>query len=125
MNVFPATQNKLMQYLVDKTMNYGNNVLLTTHSPYILTSLNNLMYAYQIGQLYKEKVNEIIEEKYWINFKEVSAYLLKFDSSQKGVVEEIILDKEGLIKAEKIDGVSAILNSDFNAIMDIELNVEK
>ena len=125
MNLFPATQNKLMQYLVDKTINYGNNMLLTTHSPYILTSLNNLMYAYQIGQLHKEKVNKVIEEKYWINSKEVSAYLLKYDGVQKGVIQENILDKEGLIKAEKIDGVSAILNSDFNAIMDIELNIEK
>jgi hypothetical protein len=83
------------------------------------------MYAYQIGQLHKEKVNKVIEEKYWINSKEVSAYLLKYDGVQKGVIQENILDKEGLIKAEKIDGVSAILNSDFNAIMDIELNIEK
>ena len=125
LNLFPNAQQKLMQYLVDSVINYKNSILLTTHSPYILSSLNNLMYSYQIGQLHKEKVNEVIEEKYWINPKDVSAYLLKYDGTQKGVVHEDILDKDGMIKADKIDGVSAILNSDFNAIMDIELNIKK
>lgn len=125
LNLFPVAQNKLIQYLVEKTMSYGNSILLTTHSPYILTSLNNLMYAYQVGQKHKEKINEVIEEKYWINPVEVSAYLLRYDDDVKGIVQENILDKEGLIKAEKIDNVSTILNTDFNAIMDIELNIQK
>ena len=36
LNLFPSAQKELMQYLVDKTMNYGNTMLLTTHSPYVL-----------------------------------------------------------------------------------------
>ena len=83
------------------------------------------MYAYQVGQKHKEKINEVIEEKYWINLVEVSAYLLRYDDDVKGIVQENILDKEGLIKAEKSDNVSTILNTDFNAIMDIELNIQK
>ena len=33
------------------------------------------------------------------------------------------IDSEGLIKAEKIDSVSSMLNKDFNSLMDIELKV--
>jgi len=95
-------------------------MLLTTHSPYILTSLNNLMYAYQIGKDNVSKVERIVERRYWVNPEDVSAYMLL----PNGTCESII-DSEGLIKAEKIDSVSAILNEDFNAIMDIEINDTK
>jgi len=36
---------------------------------------------------------------------------------------ENIIDSEGLIRAEKIDSVSSMLNKDFNSLMDIELKV--
>ena len=120
LNLFPIAQNKLMQYLVEKNVNYGNSILVTTHSPYILTSLNNLMYAYQIGQNHEDEIKKIIDRKYWISPDDVSAYMLL----SNGECESII-DKEGLIKAEKIDSVSAILNKDFNKLMDIELNIKE
>lgn len=62
LNLFPATQQKLMQYLVNNTILYKNHLLLTTHSPYVLTSLNNLMYAYRVGQLQNDEANRIIEK---------------------------------------------------------------
>ncbi|MEP6951882.1 MAG: AAA family ATPase [Ginsengibacter sp.] len=118
-NLFPTAQDKLMQYLVDKTMNYGNSILVTTHSPYILTSLNNMMYAFQVGETRDKKTENILPKKYWLNPNEVSVYMML----PNGKCESII-DKEGLIKAEKIDSISTILNRDFNAIMDIELNIK-
>lgn len=124
-SLFPSAQNNLVKFIANEFNTYNGFFFITTHSPYILTSLNNLIYAYQIGQKDKDKVNEIIEERYWINPTDISAYLLKYDLEANGVIQEDLLDKEGLIKAEKIDSVSAILNSDFNAIMDIELNIQK
>ena len=136
LNCFPDTQNKILKYLLSKNKVswfvhnseissveealFKNQLFITTHSPYILTSLNNLMYAYQIGKNHKSEVEKIVERKYWINPSDVSAYMLL----PNGKCEKII-DSEGLIKAEKIDGVSTILNKDFNAIMDIEINVTK
>ncbi len=120
LNLFPSAQKELMHYLVDKTMNYGNMMLLTTHSPYVLTTLNNLIYAYQTGQINKEKVNEIIEEKYWLNPDEVSVY--QFLSN--GYCENIVAD-DRLIKADKIDVVSRKINESFDALLDIELSTEK
>lgn len=120
LNLFPLSQDKLVRFLVDKCVNNNISMLLTTHSPYILTSLNNLMYAYQIGKDNMSKVERIVERRYWVNPEDVSAYMLL----PNGTCESII-DSEGLIKAEKIDSVSAILNEDFNAIMDIEINDTK
>ncbi|MEO6230973.1 MAG: AAA family ATPase [Ferruginibacter sp.] len=147
LNCFPETQNKLLKYIiesnkisdilpvfsesddpenpnVDLIENYENELknqlFITTHSPYILTSLNNLMYAYEVGKNEPEEVSKIIDKKYWINPEEVSAYRLLKD----GTCENIIDKEEKLIKAEKIDEVSGFLNEQFDALLKIEL-VEK
>ncbi len=118
LNLFPTAQDKLMQYLVDKTVNYGNTILLTTQSPYIQTSLNNMMYAYQVGQINSEKTSGIIDKKYWINPEEVSAYRLLIDGSAKN-----ILDKELMqIDAGEIDEVSRNINDKWDKLANVEYN---
>ncbi len=124
MSCFPFTQNKLLKHVtanliwsMNNKSSYKNQLLLTTHSPYILTSLNNLMYAYEVGQKEPVEVNEIIDKKYWINPDDVSAYMLLTD----GTCEDIMDREEGMIKAEKIDVVTNILNEQFDALLNIEL----
>lgn len=134
LNLFPKTQKGLVGILVanikekvnlDTQENYLRQLLLTTHSPYILTSLNNLMYAYTVGQKHKENVSKIIPEKYWLNPADVSAYMLVYDEKEGGCIAKNILDeKEGLIDAENIDGVSSIINEEFDKLINIEIGVE-
>jgi len=127
-SLFPATQKEVVSFITDRIFNskdknngynFENSVLITTHSPYILTSLNNLMYAFQIGKEHKEEVAKIIEEKYWVNPKEVSAYQLLADGTSESIIAE-----DGLIMAEKIDLVSSVINSEYDKIQDIELLIE-
>ncbi len=117
LNLFPEIQQKLMKFLVDKTLNYDNTTLLTTHSPYVLTSLNNLMYAYEIGKLNPSEVDKIIQKKYWLNPKDVSVYML----NELGNIEDILDRTENLIHAEKIDSVSTIINKEFDSLIDLEI----
>lgn len=116
LDVFPKTQNKLIHFLIEKAILTDSMLLLTTHSPYTLTSLNNLMYAYQVGQSHPEKVNKITDKKYWINPADVSAYMMKTD----GTCENIIDTEEGMIVAEKIDGVSTEINKVFDELLNID-----
>lgn len=124
LNCFPTTQKKLMEYFISKIkyevtadFDYYCRLIITTHSPYILTSLNNMMYAYQVGQENHKEANGIINKKYWINPDDVSAYMLLPD----GTCEDIIDREENLIRAEKIDGVSGFLNEQFDALLNVEL----
>jgi energy-coupling factor transporter ATP-binding protein EcfA2 len=123
MNSFPHVQNETVKKIIEA--NYyqtKNNTLLTTHSPYILTSLNNLMYAYTVGQNHKEKVSTLIPQEYWLNPDEVSAYMLVYDEKEGGCVEMNIIDEETkLIDSIRIDGVSDMLSDEFNKIMEIGL----
>jgi predicted ATP-dependent endonuclease of OLD family len=114
-NLFPTAQYELIKFFADK-IKYNNGILLTTHSPYILSSLNNLMYAYTVGQNNHEDGNKIIEEKYWVNPDEVSAYQLLTD----GTCVNILDKEERMIEADKIDEVSRIINKEFDDLMNIE-----
>lgn len=118
LNLFPKAQSELVNYLVYGTVNFGNTILLTTHSPYILTSLNNLMYAFEVGKKEPEETNKIIDKKYWINPNDVSAYMLLPD----GTSEDIVDREEGLIKAEKIDGVTNLLNEQFSSMLNLQFS---
>lgn len=122
MNSFPYVQNETVKKIIEANYFQTNNkTLLTTHSPYLLTSLNNLMYAYSVGQNHTEKVSKIIEEKYWLNPEDVSAYMMLTD----GTCEDIMDREEGMIKAEKIDEVSNVLSEQFDELMNIENNFKK
>lgn len=117
LNLFPKTQYNLIKYLLSSFINReGRSIVITTHSPYILTSLNNLMYAYKVGQAHSKDADKIIGKKYWLNPDDVSAYMLL----PNGECEDIFDREEGLIKAEKIDGVSTTINQEFDNLMNIE-----
>ena len=118
LNLFPLAQNELMMYLVNKSKTYNHQMLLTTHSPYILTSLNNLLYAYQIGQEHEDEINKIVDKKYWLNSEEVSAYKLLPDGTAKNIID----DELKQIDAGEIDEVSGELNSIWDKISDIRFS---
>ena len=115
LNLFPTAQYELMKFLVDKTMNYGNQMFLATHSPYILTALNDMILAAQAGVTDAEKTNSVIEEKYWLNSYEVRAYKL-----QNGTCQNILDSETGLIHAEEIDEVSNRINAIYDNLCEIK-----
>jgi predicted ATP-dependent endonuclease of OLD family len=132
LNLFPFTQKKLVEYLVlhnfrkhekqvmselklDIYRNVKNKLLITTHSPYILTAFNNLIYAYSVGRSNFEAVSEIITSKCWIDPSGVAAFLLN-----NGKAEDIFDREENLIKAHKIDEVSTLLNNEFDRLLNID-----
>lgn len=68
-NLFPTTQRDLINYLFNKMNDERDHkLLLTTHSPYILYSINNCLMGYNV----KDKIeidleSEIINKASWIN----------------------------------------------------------
>lgn len=120
-NLYPTTQKELINYLVE-LMNKDkrqHNVFITTHSPYILTSLNNLLYAAEVGKSKRSDVRKIIPVKYWLQFEDVGAWFVK-----NGTVVSIMDNKLKQIKAEKIDEVSNQLNRDYDKLLNLEYEAE-
>ena len=123
LNLFPTAQYKLVQFFIEKINRSKNTLLLTTHSPYILTSLNNLLQAHITGTKKGNlrKVSQLINKKSWVNPNDASAYMLL----PNGKYEDILDKKEGLIKAELIDGVSTTINNEFDELLRIDLRLKK
>lgn len=125
LNLFPKAQKKLMAFFVENINKNGHSFLLPTHSPYMVSALNNLMVAYRIGQKHKEKVSQIIPEQYWINPENVSAYKLVYDENEQGVVANkekgnLILDDLQEISIDYLDGISTEINSIWDKLLQVE-----
>ena len=91
-------------------------LVLTTHSPYVLTSLNNLLKA---GQRYaeadaplKEKLAAVIPETRALRVEHLAAYAL-----DGGEVSDIVDKESGLIDAAASDTVSEILAEQFHQLL--------
>lgn len=119
-NLFPKAQKKLMGFFAESMNQNNHQFLLPTHSPYILSSLNNLMYAYKVANEFNAKVEvkKIIDEKYWVNPNDVEVYFL-----ENGNAKSLIDKKEGLINIDELDSVSEIINKEFDELLHLEIKL--
>ncbi|MBF7044719.1 AAA family ATPase [Campylobacter volucris] len=119
-NLFPTNQMNMAYYLASLRNAKNNpNIMFSTHSPYILTALNNILYA----SIIKAKLNnneqnniyEIINKENIFNHKDFIAYKLENGKSYP------IIDKETmLINAEYIDIASGEIMDDFYKIAELD-----
>lgn len=116
-HLYPVAQ----KYMVDLITlffhsNAHNQLIITTHSPYILTSLNNLLYAHRMAQSNPEATENIIPKELWLDVNRFAAYYMS-----DGKIEPIV-DREDthLIYAERLDDVSAQINETYYQLLDLE-----
>ena len=120
-NLFPKAQYALLKYLEKNRPNdegkidTGSVHIYTTHSPFILSSLNNMLYAYKKGNAASTKVQEeiaqILPKENWISPERFSAYQIV-----DGKAESIFDRESGLIQENIIDQISDDIIEDFRSI---------
>lgn len=113
LNLYPKAQHELIKYLVKNCLFERKNLILTTHSPFVLASINNLLLAFDKGKTKPTEVNKIIKKESWLNPKNFIAYELK-----NGKAKKIMDDKLGQIKENMIDGVSDAFSDEFDKLLD-------
>lgn len=114
-HLFPNAQKLITEY-ISLAKNNGSKILLTTHSPYILGTINNLLYANKISSKVKqEKLEKIIDKKEWIAFDKFAAYYL-----EKGTVNTCTDEEFESINNEVIDDVSDVINEDFDKMISLK-----
>ena len=128
-HIFPEAQSAIMQYLV--SLQYHGKkqraFLFTTHSPYVLTTLNNLAYAGYLEETMKiqkdskkmKSLDKIYLAKERISPGSLSAY--HFDN---GKATDIIDKETGLINAEDLDEISDITSDKFSELIDLNLQCD-
>lgn len=124
-NLYPLAQQKLVYFLSDRCLQHDekkcnrSDLVITTHSPYILTSFNNLLFADLVAQKEENKtaVSKIIPEESRINAENFNAYYVA-----NGTVEQIFNRDTGLISENQLDSAIEEIMFDFNSLMDIYKN---
>ena len=110
LNLFPVSQMQLIKSLVAiSNQNEEDKLIISTHSPYVLATINNLILAKRAGEKYPDKVNAKVNKHLWLNFDDVFAAVV-----QDGKIEELIDKEFGMIQIEQIDSVSRIINEEFD-----------
>ena len=118
-NVFPKTQYQLVQLFswLSSEPDLHFSWVVTTHSPYVLSSFNNLLEAWQVGHVDGERskaVRNVIDEKYWVNPEEFRAY-----SIEDGHLKSIMDEETHLISDNYLDAVSEQIGGEFDELLRI------
>ena len=121
-NLFPEKQKRIAYYLASlQKMRNKPELILSTHSPYILTSINNLLLANQIikqNNKLKDEVVKIIDDKFLLDVEQFEAYLVSDET-----VQSIINKETNLIDAEAIDSASVSSSKEFDSLLEIQLGI--
>ena len=115
-HLFPVSQKHIMSLIALIYNRKSHHFVLTTHSPYILVALNNMILAHDISVNGNEtEVNKIIDKDFHIQFEDVSAYTIN-----NGVVETILDHDARLIGTNIIDSVSDEFNDVFDSLLQLQ-----
>ncbi len=126
LNLFPKAQKGIVDFLVQNCTKNNSTLTINTHSPYVLTALNNLIEAHNTYKELckstseedaKQKVSEVIKSDTFINFDDIGAWYVNPD----GTVKDIKDYETKLIDAELIDSVSDILSDEFDGLLNLQV----
>lgn len=120
-HLFPIAQKQIVELLglISNVSINDIRIIITTHSPYILASFNNLIQASNIDRCIDEKKQKelynIIRKDQMIPIEKINAYSLN-----DGKIKNLISKENELINTNIIDDVSNIISEQFNKLLEME-----
>lgn len=129
-HLFPSAQTALVEMfaqmiLIPKSakQSQGIRTILTTHSPYVLAKINNLIKAGELASKItaerRRDLAKIVSPATWLTSSRVRAYAIH----NRKLID--IKDDHGLINADYIDDVSAETGMEFDQMLELELSIER
>lgn len=125
-NLFPDKQVALLRHILKTVNSDGRTLTITTHSPYLLSALNNSLFAglmiKQYGEGIKEEISKVIDKDCLLTPEDCSVYSLGEAVNGKGFYCKSVVDPEtGMIDSNALDGVSLLLSAEFDKLEDVLL----
>ncbi len=127
-HLFPSAQTALIEMFArmiatpkSSKGSQGIRTILTTHSPYVLAKINNLIKAGTLGARMtperRKDLAKIVPQNVWLHPNRVRAYAIH----NRKLVD--IIDTSGLINADYIDDVSASTGIEFDSMLELEMSL--
>ena len=117
-HIYPSTQKEFVYSLVGMLNGAKKHFcFIATHSPYILTALNNLIQAAETMAESKEKAAKVekrFDKRQTLAYDDVAAFAMK-----DGRIESIMDPDLRLISADALDSASEEIADDFNFLLNV------
>lgn len=120
-HLYPILQKNILDFIIKYINLTGGSVVVTTHSPYILTETNNLYIMGRLGRNEKmrKEIEKIADKWLYIQEKKLNAYKLTYGLT--GTDLQSLIDEEtGELLAEKIDDISKEINETYTKLFYLE-----
>ena len=111
-HLYPSLQSKVVEFISYFANINNSSILITTHSPYILTSVNTLYCAGKViekNSAYSKKVYDIIDSNCEIDPQKVTALKINKDKSILNLINEELQE----LNTEMIDEISDSVNEKY------------
>lgn len=129
-NLFPEKQVELLRFILSIVKSDNRTLTITTHSPYLLSAMNNYLYAGTLVEEYgdniRESVSKVLPESYQLKPGECSVYSLGECINGDGVYCKSLIDEEtGMIDYNTLDGISAMMTNEFDQLEDTFIHMKR
>lgn len=118
-HLFPIAQKDMISLIALMVNATDSQVIITTHSPYILTSSNILLYSEKVENNYRGEEKPVIPRSIRISYHKFAAY--KVENAADSLTS-LMDENSHMISTDYIDKVSEITNNELEHLLDMEIN---
>jgi hypothetical protein len=123
-HLFPKEQKELIERIVAlsrKKTALDTRFFITTHSPYVLNVINNMLKKGSIIKKNEERTDEI-EKKF--DFPSLFAHEVSASFIEKKKGTNMLDSKSGIIFADKIDEIAELIDADTQRLIDFDYELD-
>ncbi|HEX8330148.1 MAG TPA: AAA family ATPase [Hymenobacter sp.] len=124
-HLYPDSQWAIVRLMASvfnlSLVDFSSRLTITTHSPYLLSTFNNLIRAHQLAEQFKNSPQQlkalyrIVPKNQQLALDDFRVYALA-----DGKARSIISAEDGLIVADKLDEVSERISQQFDKLLQLE-----
>lgn len=118
-HLFPEAQRWIVSLMVETANVTESKIMITTHSPYILTTLNVLALSGQVER--KSNIESIIPKSQRIFPGKMAAFRIYEKNGEGNGILSIMDEETNLIEPDYIDSVSNQINHEFDQLLTKEI----
>ena len=115
-HIYPTLQKEIIDFIIQFVNICNGNAFVTTHSPYVLMTMNNAYYAGCLAVNNKTEVSKIIKSTYRIEKGRLTAMKLRKGADERAID---LLDDNDEIRAYLIDDISTKINEVYTSLYEI------
>ena len=115
-HLHPDAQYLLSKYIAAFLNKTKSQLIVTTHSPYMLSSFNNLIYAGKCGRTVEDSVaiDRVIPKQCWLRLEDFSAYIIA-DSALRSIKDEDL----AMVDVGELDVVASVQDAEYEELLHI------